>query len=367
MKSLQREFQKRGFEAVLRSTTNTSLREEPLRHPLLLIAAVIDNYLIKKTSWPSLVSLVRNTVRQSQAPNRADFIIYGWTNGQVDRSQLLSRHNVPTLIRIPDDSRFTGVCHYSGSCNNFVGGCHSCPAVRAVFQPLVVKAAEKKREDLLALSRCKFVAPSEWVAKRFRSSSVGRSLDCVVIQNPISDCFFSSPAKKESVSERKKIVFASSQVFDPIKGFESIVGEMSELAASGLLEFVVAGFADDKMTSRYPNVVFVGRKTSKQLAKLFSESWAVVVPSLQEAAGNVAAEALATGTIVLAREVGGLPETLSYSKGQHLWNQTSELVQLIIELRKSDVFANEIPARFAANCFRPEIAAEKYLNHLHGL
>ncbi|RLL46714.1 glycosyltransferase [Oceanobacillus piezotolerans] len=59
------------------------------------------------------------------------------------------------------------------------------------------------------------------------------------------------------------------------------------------------------------NVMFVGSKTQEELADIFNESTAVVVPSYYESFGMVAAEAQACGTPVIASGVGGLQNVVS--------------------------------------------------------
>lgn len=57
-------------------------------------------------------------------------------------------------------------------------------------------------------------------------------------------------------------------------------------------------------------VIFAGRKTPRDIARLMNAADLLVVPSLNEGAPNVILEAFASGLPVVASQVGGIPEIL---------------------------------------------------------
>ncbi|GBD39620.1 Alpha-maltose-1-phosphate synthase [bacterium HR37] len=63
------------------------------------------------------------------------------------------------------------------------------------------------------------------------------------------------------------------------------------------------------------NVTFLGHIPREKLEEAFSSSWVQVIPSIwEEPFGNVALEAMARGTVVVASSAGGLKEIIEHGK-----------------------------------------------------
>jgi len=118
-----------------------------------------------------------------------------------------------------------------------------------------------------------------------------------------------------------KILFAGR--VSPIKGIHHLVSAFSRVSSvfpgAQLLivgEEVNQRYADDlkrQVTQHGMNgrVRFIGRVDQNQLAHYMRQSWALVLPSISEALGRVVFEAMATGTLVIGSDVGGIPEIIT--------------------------------------------------------
>ncbi|ARK26199.1 glycosyl transferase family 1 [Sporosarcina sp. P37] len=87
-------------------------------------------------------------------------------------------------------------------------------------------------------------------------------------------------------------------------GSESCISPKSHLPNSRKLREAIDGFEH--------RVRFLGPQNQKQLARLFTNSIATVVPSYYESFGMVAAEAQACGSPVIASKVGGLKDVVKH-------------------------------------------------------
>lgn len=77
-------------------------------------------------------------------------------------------------------------------------------------------------------------------------------------------------------------------------------------------QLTVAGIGPlrGSISRQLPDVLFTGEVSQAELARLMGDSHVLVVPSRSEGFGCVVVEALSTGTVVVATDVGGLPEAV---------------------------------------------------------
>lgn len=80
----------------------------------------------------------------------------------------------------------------------------------------------------------------------------------------------------------------------------------------------------------------------RKLIKSMKESLAVIVPSIYEPFGLIALEAMATGTVVIANNVGGLPEYIENGRNGVIYNNSSELVESLLKIKDDVEFRSHI-------------------------
>jgi glycosyltransferase involved in cell wall biosynthesis len=80
---------------------------------------------------------------------------------------------------------FTGACHYSGTCKEYLKDCNHCPQVPRIFDPVVRGLLQNKISSIRKIDNLTFVSPSEWLYNAFKESSVGKDIDIRHIPNPV--------------------------------------------------------------------------------------------------------------------------------------------------------------------------------------
>lgn len=102
------------------------------------------------------------------------------------------------------------------------------------------------------------------------------------------------------------------------------------------------------------HIDFLGARSQRQLAELFNEALAVVVPSTYESFGMVAAEAQACGSPVIASKVGGLQDVVRNSEtGVHVEKENKEHLAFAMKLIAANrEFARSLGRRAAAHAQR---------------
>ena len=187
-------------------------------------------------------------------------------------------------------------------------------------------AALAGRTDLI------FTVPSSWMLERAKKSQILRNSTVVVLPNSIDTKVF-SPAETESIlGFRSLLSIAENEVvisFGAIDGTKNhLKGHQILSEALGLLEKKLSSSEKEGLTflsfggkqkgkyfiNGFP-VIALGHIDSKsELALIYSSSDVVVVPSMIESFGQVAAEALATETPVVCFKVSGLLDIVEDSK-----------------------------------------------------
>lgn len=181
------------------------------------------------------------------------------------------------------------------------------------------------RNDLI------YTVPSSWMFERARSSAILSGSDVRILPNPIDTDVF----KPASESDAQRLRFSLNITADKfIFVFGAIGGRKNKLKGLDYLEQAFAMLArtiDIELGSRLVLVEFGGLschgardgfrsisvghiKDSEYLAKLYSMADCVIVPSLVESFGQVAAEALSCETPVVCFNTSGLRDIVLHRK-----------------------------------------------------
>jgi glycosyltransferase involved in cell wall biosynthesis len=176
----------------------------------------------------------------------------------------------------------------------------------------------------------------------------------------------------------KKVILCLGRIHEG-KGFQYVIKSLpSVLEKDNQAHLVVAGeddgFGYSDELSRFvdeydvkSHVSFVGRVTDEEEKNaLLWQASAIAIPSLEEAFGLVAVEAMGSGRLIVASRVGGLSEVLAKDEYTQLFEagDVKALTDaLIYALRNTDLQAKARANRFSRfgefNMFR---MTESYFN-----
>lgn len=190
-----------------------------------------------------------------------------------------------------------------------------------------------------------FIVPNSTAAIRFqrRFDVDGR---CTVVPNPVSFDEF----KFDSLCFRREgflnLIFVASDVFDPIKGWDVLVKaiELLDLKNRANISIKIVGKSSVKSSLDHLNlakVEWLGVVTdSKKLSSLMTTSDFLIVPSLSESFGQVAAEAIASGTPVVASKTDGLIDLVVHDYTGFLFDigdekKLSEILSSLFYMKRS--------------------------------
>jgi len=133
-----------------------------------------------------------------------------------------------------------------------------------------------------------------------------------------------------------------------LKGVDTLIRAFGRYPGADL---IIVGDGEERdalvrLAAAMPNVVFAGAKDQAQLASLYRNAIALVMPSTgYEVFGIVLIEAFAQKTPVIVRRLGGMPEAVEDSGGGLLFSNEDELLDAMRRLQDSPALRQDLGER----------------------
>jgi glycosyltransferase involved in cell wall biosynthesis len=247
-----------------------------------------------------------------------DVINLHWVTGLIDWQSLFKSvaGRIPLVWTLHDMNPMTGGCHYSGGCQRFDSQCGRCPLLGSNSDHDPTRAIWKRKCQSLSLlspMQLQIVADSTWLAARAQESSLLKQFKIRVIHYGIDTDVFrprSRMAARASLGitdDALVVLFVAESVTNRRKGLGHLVGAlrlMSEIPKLFLLS--VGGDACEVPIERSLHLGAISNE--RMLAIAYSAADVFVIPSLEEAFGQTALEAMACGIPVVGFNIGGIPD-----------------------------------------------------------
>lgn len=283
--------------------------------------------LDKEYLWQvSLDNMGAGNLLQNPLIREADVINFHWTSqGMLSLSQLqqlleAGKHMVFTMH---DMHYFTGICHYSRTCQNFQTGCGNCVFLKGAAGSndlsrrwFSKKMAIENRQNLI------FVACSNWLRDIAKTSGMFTDNRVLSVPNPINTDVFhetdrDTARQKYHLSKKHVILFGAANISDKRKGFDYLVQALQHInrthpELNDKIELLVFGQGDKNKLAELPyDYQMAGYVSSEQdLATLYTAADVFVTPSLEDNLPNTVMESLSCSTPCVAFDAGGLSQLI---------------------------------------------------------
>ena len=344
MLRLHRELRRQGLESSILARLRRSPQPNVLTIPeavgrrQTLMNRVLNNIRMQLDAWFVLPQVYRSTesILGSQIFEDADVIhlhnLHGWYLDYGLLPQISTRK--PAIWTLHDMWALTGHCAYAYGCERWQSRCSDCPLLRGDGRRLVEPRPTlfdrtshqwQKKRDLYQRSKLHIVTPSVWLADQVRNSILGDALSIQCIPNGVDLAAFSpreqaSARRALGISDGAKVIlFVAARVIQGRKGLAHLYEALRSMQTSGNVILLTVGSAGPSQQLQRFEQVHLGHVVDESRLNLaYSAADVYVIPTLADNQPLTVVESLASGTPVVAFNIGGLPEMISHLQTGYL-------------------------------------------------
>jgi glycosyltransferase involved in cell wall biosynthesis len=360
--------------------------------PYKSLIRAIDRYRINRSFAPYQKSLRPGLDKFSEDRSEyatdladgipdADVVNLHWVAGFVDYGKFFKNFGkrFPIVWTLHDMNVFTGGCHYDEGCGKFAASCGACPQFGSKNQydlSREVWLRKKKAFDSVDAKDLHIVADSKWLAGEASRSSLLRKFPITSVHYGLDTETF-APRSKLHVrgalgipADARVIMFAADLITTRRKGLGTLVDALHGMAVKGNFLLLSVGRQMPELPDAISHLHFGHVNSDFFLSLLYSAADVFVIPSVQEAFGQTALEAMACGTPVVGSAVGGIPEFVQNDVTGYLVPALAPgaLREAVLKLLQN----SEKRAEMSANCRRSvlenytlEVQARRYETIYH--
>lgn len=256
-----------------------------------------------------------------------DIVHLHWICDGMMTIEDIARIKAPIVWSLHDNWAFTGGCHIMWECEGYKKSCGSCPRLGSDKEnDLSKKVWNRKQKTFARINNMTIVGLSQWLNDCSKNSNLLKDRKHINLPNPIDTNVF-KPFDKEKARElwnlpqdKKLVLFgANSATSDINKGFNELKEALYKLTCKNV-ELIVFGSSEPKDFQDFGfKTHYVGSlHDDVSLVTLYSAVDVMVVPSLQEAFGQTASEAMACGIPVVAFGGTGLLDIVDHKINGYL-------------------------------------------------
>ncbi|MFX0090185.1 MAG: glycosyltransferase family 4 protein [Candidatus Hodarchaeota archaeon] len=306
--------------------TNPLVGNSFLRSHIEILSAIFFPHKREVLFSPSIVP---EHIYRIPIVNNSSLIHLHWITHGFLLIENLQKFRKSIIWTLHDMWAFTGGCHYTLGCQNYLNSCGKCPVLGSLRMNDLSKWSWKRKNKSWRDLNLSIVTPSKWLGNCAKRSSLFKDVPITVIPNGLNTNFYKpydkiKARRRLSLPEDKKLIlFGADFIRNPRKGlrflFEALfVLKDDPLSQSINLVIFGIGNLDDFPQTGIKTHLLNWLEKDSSLVMAYSAADVFVCPSIQENLSNTVMEALACGTPCVAFRIGGMPDLIEHQKTGYL-------------------------------------------------
>ena len=253
----------------------------------------------------------------------ADAIHLHWINKgffSIETLKKLIALDKPIFWTMHDMWAFTGGCHHSRGCLNFVHSCGDCAQYLA--SPDTNDLSNQiwsQKKLLINESHIHFIAPSRWLFDLAQQSSLIQENKLSLIPNPIDNEMF-KPINKSGLRQKLNlpvednlILFIAANISNYYKGFSFFLETMAQVSGDDVTLVLLGQIKSELTLPANMNCIQLGYvNDTHRIVEIYNACDLFVSTSLEENLPNTIIEAMACGLPSAVFDVGGVSDIIDH-------------------------------------------------------
>jgi len=325
-----------------------------------------DYFSLARTGYTNLHPLVL----------KADVINVHWISNMIDYKTFFNNIDKPIVWTLHDTNAFTGGCHYTYQCDNFMRDCSNCKQLGETFSSYVAKENLELKRDSLKLLKPEdtiVISPSKWLQSLSEKSLLFKQYAHFNVPNGIDTAIFRKYESKESRErfslplDKFIVLFVATNITETRKGFDVILKIEEIFRDNKNVLFVAIG----NVEAKYNHIANLGYIADKEtIAAAYNAANVFLIPSREDNLPTTMLESLCCGTPVIGYKTGGIVDTIEDGKNGYLIDHENinDMVNKInIMIDNPDLFDNKTISNVSRQKYSLKKQAETYLNIINKL
>jgi glycosyltransferase involved in cell wall biosynthesis len=269
-----------------------------------------DIGLVTAISFNEIIKLVKF---------RPDFIFLHSITNFISLKLIYKLHkyfNVPVFWFLMDMAPFTGGCHFSWGCNNYLTNCKKCPAISYFFLKFLAKKNFEYKLIYLKRMRVNIISHSKFLMKQSISSKLFFNHKNYYMPLGIDENIFRPVLDKNKIKlannikiNKRVILFSTSNIMEKRKGFQYLLKALIDIdlndAISKNLILLTFGVFDKVL--KFNNIEhyhFPYTANLEERIKIYNLADVFISTSIEDSGPTTITEAMLCGTPVIAFNTG---------------------------------------------------------------